>query len=590
MAENCVSPSCMQSGKVKKTAYTYWVQGVPSSDLWNMFTDEGWHKIDLEEGKAPFFSRFRRTCRSSLVKLAHIRPFPYATCLAHCCDKKQFYSSMTAAGYSRSVPETYFSYESLRKMETKDRPNTGEVWYVKTSDGCHGRGVQVFDDFRELKSHVRSLHNEPYVIQRGVSQLHLVGGKKWTVRTHVLITPDLQLYSHNNGVIIIHSEEYKEGSLERAAQILHNSKATRYSLLDGPVKHLLPHIMPQINKISFQICNSIRTKLYKAVNGPSQHSQSPCYYALMGLDFIVDSSKTVHCLEVNEFPQFDFSSEPAAHEVVVDTFKDFLSLVVFPRATPLCGVEPKQGGWVLLPPLDFSQDDAPQDSMLEKSMSKKRRSSALPHSTDAEKKMFHVKEMSKTMELKEKAVKEKERTMATPPVSPLKMASPPTSPLQRKMSRREVSSTVTTVTETVTVEESSTVPYENLKEKHAEVGLPAALRSVEDKPKRSLPPPIPPPMYIPKKTSNRQTLKLHRVGVRSSGQNHNHNVNKPHYHNYSNTQNNLWPAPTYSHEPTAGKIRNMLYSLDAMSSCKVKKPIKNWIRHDIQPRESPSCK
>ena len=369
------------------------------NDCANALEPYGFERHDAEiDAKPPFFARYRRSCKNGLMRQARVRPFPYATVLSYCCDKKFFYQSMVSAGYSKSVPETYISYDALRRVESKEVPSKGEVWYVKTSDGCHGRGVQVFNDFKNLKQHIRTLRNEPYVIQRGVSNIHLIDGKKWTIRTHVLVTPDLRILRHNDGVIIVHSEEYVQGATERAIQILHNSKAGRYSLRDGPAADLLPVLEPQIDRISFEVCDSIRARLWKSTQ---QQSAVPdivnaSYYAMLGLDLILDTSNVVHCLEVNEFPQLDFSSDPSAHAVVVKTFKDLLSEVVFPvadvAAAPNTGWVPVSKQLCFEPEIlaaASSKEEKPSllSPFAAKTTTKKKSfdCGAVPHSTDAEK-------------------------------------------------------------------------------------------------------------------------------------------------------------------------------------------------------------
>ena len=341
---------------------TYWVHGVLGDDMEGMLDLDVWTRIDPEEPRPPFFARYRRTCKNPVIKAGRIRPFPYATCLSYCCDKKLFYQSMAASGYSQSVPETYLNFECLKRAaatneQLPSRPVKGEVWYVKTSDGCHGRGVQVFDDFKGLKTHVRSLHNEPYVIQRGVSNLSLLEGKKWTIRAHILVTPDLRILRHRDGVIIVHSENYVPGATERAIQILHNRHATRHSLLDGPASHLVPTLEPQIDRIAFEVCDCIRGRLYRATAAASvslPDATPASYYALLGVDLLVDAQNVVHCLEVNEFPQLDFTNDPAAHEVVVDTFRGVLHEVVYPLAGLASNEET---GWVAVgEQLNFSAE------------------------------------------------------------------------------------------------------------------------------------------------------------------------------------------------------------------------------------------
>ncbi|KAJ9466424.1 putative beta-tubulin polyglutamylase [Diplonema papillatum] len=384
---------------------TYWMQGMSIEHLTTSLDEEGWVKVDLEEGRPPHFARYRRSCKAQLLRQAYIRPYPYSTCLTYCCDKKMFYASMCARGYTHSVPETYTSYQAVVENYPTG-PHKGELWYVKTSDGCHGRGVKVFDDFKELKLHVRSLHNEPYVIQRGVSRLNLIDGKKWTIRSHVAVTHDLKLYCHRDGVVIVHADDYNPESLQRSVQILHNNRATRFSLLGGPAAHLLDVLVPQIERISFEVCDCIRSKFFRsvqlAVTNSSSEAPPPKHYALLGLDLLVDADNVVHCLEVNEYPQLDFSSDPDAHAVVVKTWRDFLALVAYPLANGSTPEDQSKHGWYLLErQLDFSSEVQLVQQFLtaaEPAPQADRKSSAalcgapapgpVVHSTDPEKKIL----------------------------------------------------------------------------------------------------------------------------------------------------------------------------------------------------------
>ena len=490
--EESSNPVKNSVGKKKERELTYWVHGLLSDDAWRMLDSRGWHKVDPEERKPPLFARYRRTCKHSIVKQALVRPFPYSSCLSYCCDKKLFYMGMRAFGFTASVPETYTSYNALRRVETSDKPNKGEVWFVKTSEGCHGRGVQVFDDFISLKNHIRSLHNEPFVIQRGVSHLHLIEGRKWTVRSHVLIGPDLRLYRYEDSVIVIHGADYAAGTTDRAVQILHNRRASRYSLNEGPACYLLPLIDPQIERISTEVAKIIQGKLLRAAAANPNTS----FYALLGLDLIVDSNQVVHCLEVNEFPQLDFSSDPKAHRIVVRMFDDFLKLVVFPETSPEHSADYLETGWLplreQLPEVDLNVS-AKESRISSLIKLKDTSTSSICYSTDSEKKVIKLLIEREGME-RERSIREAERER------------------QRERTARKLKEK-----ERAEIEKAE-LRYLKIKKKCSTAELiPGSIG------KNTVPPPalvaasvpVPPPV-IARKQTNRKILQMHRIGVRVS--------------------------------------------------------------------------
>eukprot|EP01062_Namystynia_karyoxenos_P010509 TRINITY_DN13720_c0_g2_i2.p1 TRINITY_DN13720_c0_g2~~TRINITY_DN13720_c0_g2_i2.p1 ORF type:complete len:785 (+),score=126.08 TRINITY_DN13720_c0_g2_i2:110-2464(+) len=338
------------SASQRPTYPTYTLHGVREADAAALFAGTGWRKASShEQARPPFFARYRRSCRLVLPKLARVRPFPYPTCLAYSCDKKNFYLSMLSCGYTRHMPETYTSVEEFRKVH----PNgvaPGSSWYVKTSDGCHGRGVQVFTEHRDILLHCRGLHNEPYVVQRGVRDLHLINDRKWVLRAHVLITSDLRLWLHRDAIVIVHADAYDPEATARSVQIAHSRRCERYCIRSSgnPVAPLLPEVWPQVERIAYEVCSTMNSRLRRCSS--DAQNRDTVLYALLGLDIVIDSALRAHCLEVNEFPQMDFSGDPDAHQAVLQTMRDFLGLVVLPQcAPPGRGAPPPQaGGWKLL--------------------------------------------------------------------------------------------------------------------------------------------------------------------------------------------------------------------------------------------------
>eukprot|EP01062_Namystynia_karyoxenos_P058099 TRINITY_DN4945_c4_g1_i2.p1 TRINITY_DN4945_c4_g1~~TRINITY_DN4945_c4_g1_i2.p1 ORF type:complete len:959 (+),score=192.31 TRINITY_DN4945_c4_g1_i2:65-2878(+) len=337
-----------------------------------LLEEAGWERYDERTARhPPSFSRMCRFAKSAPALSAWVRPFPYPA-LAQVCDKRALCEALVdrAKGEDKSGlpglrhrapwPETYTSLEDWQRAMRRRRATApaapvtaprgalADLWYVKTGGGWSGQGVHVFKDRESLERHVAGVRLEApnagtgrgYVIQRGISDLQLLGGRKVVYRSHVLFCgPKLRMYLHRDGVLIQHGEDYDKDSTSREVQVLHGSIAWHDRYLSRRAECRYDVLQPQARKV----CQELYEIMVPLLRAAQAEAQPPgcAMYALLGVDFLLDTAGRVWCLEVNESPSLSFP-EDQARQVCEATMRDLLSLHVFPA---VCGAEPDPGGW-----------------------------------------------------------------------------------------------------------------------------------------------------------------------------------------------------------------------------------------------------
>ena len=282
--------------------------------------------------------------------------------------------------FSVLTPQTFILYPKSANADERSHlemavrsPDTNfpeNVWIAKQSHGKGGAGVKIVDcggvgqaqraAFKALCKHVdQNPDPHPWVVQRYAAAPLLLHGRKFDIRSWVLVTPAGQVWLYREGVCRTSSEEYKGADWDN-----HVAHVTNHCLQEGAAafgryekgnelpfaelnKRLLEGIKvkdanklndgapgakprpmsyerdvePQLRAIVINVLAAVREGMLPDPYGPTQSFQ------LLGFDFIIDHRLKVWLLEVNGAPGI----AAHLHDAMVD---DLLELAVAPALPP----------------------------------------------------------------------------------------------------------------------------------------------------------------------------------------------------------------------------------------------------------------
>lgn len=204
-------------------------------------------------------------------------------------NKRLLARQLLDAGLSDWSPETYENAATALKQ-----PGARQViWFVKAALGAGGKGV-----FCLRGTELSSVTLEPdQIVQRGVENIRLIDGRKFTVRLYVLVWNG-GVYLYDDGFAVIHGAPYEPGSTDYAVQIDHRGyekTASDVTLLPMHRYDQWTHDLPRISACMTALAPVLQ---------PVVNASSDTRYAVLGLDFLFTDEPGVRLVEINNMPNF----------------------------------------------------------------------------------------------------------------------------------------------------------------------------------------------------------------------------------------------------------------------------------------------
>ena len=165
------------------------------------------------------------------------------------------------------------------------------IWVQKPSDGGRGLDINFLRDPSDW--------GKPgYVLQRYLDTPYLIDGRKFDIRVMAKVDDKGRLHLHREGLIRCASLPFDEESLD---PLIHNSncgfqkrmgkRQKSFTLLSKT--EFADEAIPQIDTILNDVWRLLREQdVFQGSND----------FELLGIDFLVDESKKVWLLEINDYP------------------------------------------------------------------------------------------------------------------------------------------------------------------------------------------------------------------------------------------------------------------------------------------------
>jgi hypothetical protein len=203
-------------------------------------------------------------------------------------NKRKLGEAITAARLLHIAPATFTRVDDARASGL-----TPKLWFVKNPFATGGQGMSCVTHEAlatlELPQHA--------ILQAGVENLHTLNGKKYTIRSYVLVWKQLY-FVYPNGITILHAPDYDEHSPDPHVQINHagylnpESGVKMKSLRDIGLAE-------DVTRRAQQTMTALQPVLANLIQASSEDA-----YVILGIDFLRQQDGALQLIEINAFPNF----------------------------------------------------------------------------------------------------------------------------------------------------------------------------------------------------------------------------------------------------------------------------------------------
>lgn len=299
----------------------------------------------LEQSQSPTFynlhkylqQRGWRYTRFNCLAAFGERNFQFDQTAAETLEFKHLLAQLVNQYCPQIMPETYcINDQNWPLVLSQIADNT--VWILKPSLLNNGQEIKLFQQVSQLEQHY--LHTNrlggEHVLQRYITQPHLLKGHKYSIRMFVIATNDrgIQLYPY--GYFNVALQPYEANNFKDLRPHLTNEhlddKGANVLQIPTEKFDFFPTLFPQINTIVSEIMQALQKQYPQAFI-----CQKQANLAIFGFDFMVDASLRLWLLEANHGPCFPISDEhPLQKYLYYDFWQGFIDKYVMkkPHAGP----------------------------------------------------------------------------------------------------------------------------------------------------------------------------------------------------------------------------------------------------------------
>lgn len=291
--------------------------------LANQLLNRGWNRVEHE--KSADFSDKNLTLNDAisinleykhllaqLLKKYHINVMP----LSYPINDENYQKTISEIIYNH-----YWEKGNYNPQASKIK------WILKPSTLNNGDHIHLFNNIEEVKKHYATSNRMggDHVLQQYIDTPDLIEGKKYTFRIHVIVTNYDGIWVSRHGYINISAIAFDPmDSLS-----LKKMHITNY-VLDEELSYITQRPTWELNNFS-QTYEKIKTviqqsllaliKEYPAYLQPLEEKR----FEIFGFDFMLDSTKHLWLLEINQGPDAPMYEENKMKEIF---WKDFWNALV----------------------------------------------------------------------------------------------------------------------------------------------------------------------------------------------------------------------------------------------------------------------
>ena len=222
-----------------------------------------------------------------------------------CMDSKICFTKIM--GTSIYTPESYLNYN-----EIKDENDEYSLYFVKKDGSTGSKGVNVYY-FKDLSN----VNIENCIIQKSMKNPDLYENKRYKIRVHVILH-NKEVYYCKNHFATVSGINYNIDTNKdlRNINVIHQTENTLFilsQLIDG---------YELIEKNIILAIQDFKKYYLKEIENINKEE-----FVILGLDFVVDSKKNVHIIEINHRSNYAHPDEISKKTDVL-CIKDLIKLLI----------------------------------------------------------------------------------------------------------------------------------------------------------------------------------------------------------------------------------------------------------------------
>jgi hypothetical protein len=288
-----------------------------------------------------------RSCRSKWLTRFNEAHFQFNPVIAEQLEFKHLLAQLIAEYCPHVMPKTYCINDKnwpqilsllAEQYDMNAHPLVEKasnlVWILKPSLLNNGQHIQIFNQISQLEQHY--MHSNrlggEHVLQRYISEPHLLKGHKYSIRLFVIVTNYAGIFLYPDGYFNVARQAYRPTEFSDLSPHLTNEHLsnTASNVIQIPTNQFdfFPVLLQQIQTIITDTFDGLQAMQPTAFQNEKNRS-----LAIFGFDFIVDSQMKVWLLEANHGPCFPTTDDHPLQKYLYDKFWEaFISSFVRPIA------------------------------------------------------------------------------------------------------------------------------------------------------------------------------------------------------------------------------------------------------------------
>jgi len=220
----------------------------------------------------------------------------------------------------------YDAYEAI---------DEGGLWILKPSVVDKAEIVLVVNDRKVLKKHIKLYPDiKEWVLQAYIDKPLLVDGRKFHIRSYVLLVGDLEVYLFEEMLALFAMDPYTVDNLENRFSHITNTcvQFDHENFDEDRCVKLFKEIQNDIGEENYlKILNDIKEILKDVFRAFEQEFSGflplPNSFELFGVDFLVDENYNTYILEFNAGPDVKNTGDRLDH-IIADLIEDIVRCTI----------------------------------------------------------------------------------------------------------------------------------------------------------------------------------------------------------------------------------------------------------------------
>jgi tubulin--tyrosine ligase len=210
------------------------------------------------------------------------------------------------------------------------------VWILKPALLNNGQHIRIFQQLSQIEEHYLGANRlgGDHVLQRYITQPHLLNGNKYSIRMFVILTNYAGTYLYPRGYFNVglhsYTSDYHDLKAHLTNEHLNDVKSNVIQVPTEDFAYLFSPLFQKIKDIITAVIDGLQQHYPEAFTCSWRNKRT---LAIFGFDFMVDTDMRVWLLEANHGPCFPtHAAHPLQQKLYYPFWQDFIKDFVYPIA------------------------------------------------------------------------------------------------------------------------------------------------------------------------------------------------------------------------------------------------------------------